>query len=314
MTVCVAAICADTTVVGASDRMVTAGDVEFEPPQTKVSALSSSIAVMIAGDSSLQLEILYALRDQVNLAIQTTPQVWLNVRDVADWYYQHYQAARQKRAERAILAPLGLDRQSFISKQSQMQPSLVTRLAGELLNFDMPEIEVIVAGVDNSGPHIYVADNRGVTVRDSAGFAAIGIGYWHANSQFMFAGHARWKPMPEALLLTYSAKRRAEVAPGVGEGTDMFMIGPQLGSYFSIGEHVTEALRKIYERTTKRADTSQERARKEVNHYVEELGEQAEASAGPPTSQEQPALSEGAGAVNNQAEPTTQEAKQTGET
>ena len=73
MTVCVAAICGDSSIVGASDRMITAGDVEFEPPQTKLWNVSSSIAVMIAGDASLQMEILYALRDQVNLAIQTTP-------------------------------------------------------------------------------------------------------------------------------------------------------------------------------------------------------------------------------------------------
>jgi len=307
VTVCVAAICDNSSIVGASDRMITAGDVEFEPPQTKLWALSSSIALMIAGDASLQMEIFYSLRDQVNLTIQANPQVWLNVRDVADWYYQHYQTARNLRAERAILAPLGLDSQSFISKQQQMQSSLVTRLAGELLNFEMPEIQVIIAGIDNTGPHIYVADNHGATMRDSAGFAAIGIGYWHANSQFMFAGHARWKPMPEVLFLTYTAKRRAEVAPGVGEGTDMFMIGPQLGSYFAIGDHVTEALKKIYEETTKSAQDSQEQARREVNEYVEELGKQGQQAAGLPTSQEQPTLSEGSGTADNKPENTNPE-------
>jgi hypothetical protein len=279
--------------------MITAGDVEFEPPQTKVFPLTSSITAMIAGDASLQTEILYALREQVNSAIQANAKVWLNVKDVADWYYSHYQAARNIRAERTILNPLGLDRMSFISRQGQMQGSLVNRIASELANFSMPEIEAIIAGIDLTGPHIYVADNRGVDPRDSAGFAAIGVGYWHANSQFMFAGHAKWKPMPEVLSLTYAAKRRAEVAPGVGEGTDMFMIGPQLGSSFMIGDHVIAALGKIYEKTRKRSLKSQEQARKEVNRYVDELGKKSEEAAGPPTSQQQPTLPEGTGAIDN---------------
>jgi hypothetical protein len=291
--------------------MITAGDVEFEPPQPKLWPVTSSIAAMIAGDASLQMEILYLLRDQVTVALQAKPKEWLNVRDVADWYYQHYLDIKALRAEREILAPLGLDRESFISKQAQMQSSLVTRLAGELLNFTMPDIEVIIAGVDNSGPHIYVADNRGVTVRDSVGFAAIGIGYWHANSQFMFAGHARAKPMPEVLFLTYSAKRRAEVAPGVGEGTDMFMIGAALGTYFQIGDHVTEALKGIYERTTKRTKGSQETARREVNKYVEELGKQGQEAANLPASQEQPALSEGIGTTDSKPESTAPPGEET---
>jgi hypothetical protein len=277
--------------------MITAGDVEFEPPQPKVFPLTTSIAVMIAGDSSMQMEILYPLREQVRAAIDADPARWVSVKDVASWYYEHYEKARNLRAERALLSPLGLTRENFVSSQSQLQTGLVNRLASELVNFEAPQIEAIIAGVDSTGPHIYVADNKGVTVRDSAGFAAIGVGYWHSNSQFMFAGHAKWKPMPEVLLLTYESKRRAVVAPGVGEGTDMFMIGPQLGSYFSIGEHVLKALDKIYTKTRKKELASQKQARLEVNKYVEELGKKSEEVAGQPATQQQPALPSDVGAV-----------------
>src|ERR1700735_2877590 len=79
LTVCVAAICEDNIILGASDRMVTAGDVEFEPPQTKVTFLTSSIAVMIAGDASLQLEIMYEVRNEVQARVEAAPSNWWQV-------------------------------------------------------------------------------------------------------------------------------------------------------------------------------------------------------------------------------------------
>src|SRR6185437_12932896 len=91
VTVCVAAISDSSTIIGASDRMITAGDVEFEPPQAKIYPLTSSIAAMIAGDASLQIELLYAVNEKVRLAIEANPRTWLSVKEVADWYYEQYQ-------------------------------------------------------------------------------------------------------------------------------------------------------------------------------------------------------------------------------
>jgi hypothetical protein len=139
----------------------------------------------------------------------------------------------------------------------------------------MPAIEAIVAGLDSSGAHIFVINNNDVTCRDSVGFAAIGAGDWHANSQFMFAKHERTKPLPETLLLTYAAKKRAEVAPGVGAGTDMFTIGPGLGTYYRIPSIIIDDIDGIYKRTRVRAAKSVERANQEVTKYVEQLGQAA---------------------------------------
>ncbi len=249
MTVCVAAICENGIVLGASDRMITAGDVEFEPEQSKIYPLTTSIAIMIAGDAALQTEMLDAVRGSVRERIAANPNNWIPVKDVADWYHEHYMSIRNRRAENALLNPLGLDRTSFITNQNHLAPALVSTLADELVNFSLSDIQAIVAGVDDSGPHIYFASNHGTSCRDSAGFAAIGVGYWHANSQFMFAGHSRNKPFPDTLLLAYAAKRRAEVAPGVGQGTDMFVCGAPAGTYTSVGTHVLSNLERIYEKT-----------------------------------------------------------------
>jgi hypothetical protein len=66
LTVCIAAICEGGIVLGACDKMMTAGDVEFEPQaptgrSMKVFPITNSIAVMTAGDSGLQSEIVQGL-------------------------------------------------------------------------------------------------------------------------------------------------------------------------------------------------------------------------------------------------------------
>lgn len=223
VTVCVAALCDRATVViGAADRMLTSGDIEFEPPQTKIVNLTSSIAALVAGDASFQADILFKVQADVNEHIKASPTVWLTVEQASQMYVRHYNAVRFKRAESAILAPLGMDGASFINNQQRMSTQLVDKLAAELLNFDLPEAATIFAGVDSGGAHIYTSHKGVVSCNDVAGFSAIGAGAWHADSQLMFAAHTKWNAFGETLLTTYSAKKRSEVAPGVGTATDMF--------------------------------------------------------------------------------------------
>jgi 20S proteasome alpha/beta subunit len=271
MTVCVAAMCNQHTIIAASDRMLTAGDVQFEPQQSKIVTLSSSIAALTAGDAGMQAEIFHQVRRDVTARIEADPEHWLMVREVADLYSQYCAQVRLRRAESAILAPLGLTAETYLSRQQQLAAALVQQIATELINFSAPSVAAIITGIDPSGAHIYVADNATITCHDTVGFAAVGAGYWHADSQFMFAGHTRARPMPETLLLTYSAKKRAEVAPGVGSGTDMFMVGPSLGSYFPVGEHVLDELEAIYQATQQTIRSAEQDAELMVNAYVEEL-------------------------------------------
>lgn len=235
MTVCVAAICNHNQgiIFGASDRMLTAGDIEFEPAQTKLWHLTASIVAMSAGeDMSMQMEILYDVQQEVSKKVAADRSKWLNVRDVANMYRAFYNEARLKRSAADILAPLGLDHQSFLLSQKDMSKDLISQLATELINFETPDLETIFAGVDETGAHLYIAHNAHISCRDGVGFAAIGAGAGHADSQFMFAKHTRSKPIPETILLVYSAKKRAEIAPGVGKETDMFTVGPELGFFF----------------------------------------------------------------------------------
>lgn len=270
MTICVAAMCeGGGTLFGASDRMLSGRDVEFEPPQTKVFSMTNSIAVLVAGDTAVQMEILQRVRADVLPRITLDPNNWWLVSDVADLYSRYYFEARVKRAERAILAPLGMTSDSFLQLQQQLAPQLVTQLATELINYEAPSVQAIVLGVDPTGGHIYVCNNADVICQDGIGFAAIGSGSAHANSVFMFGGHAKWKPLPETFLMTYFAKKRAEVAPGVGTETDMLTIGPQLGSYVPIGEDALKKCSEIWDNAQAKRKELELEAEKEINHYVQ---------------------------------------------
>jgi len=273
LTVCVAAI-SKGTIFGASDRMITAGDIQFEPQQSKLHPLTTSIIAQIAGDASIQSQIIQKVATDISRQIQAAPKTWLNVRDIAELYRHYYEEVHLLYSEHDILAPLALDRHTWISKQKEMDSELLTKIATELMNHKLEETAVILSGIDLTGPHIYVVRNGVISCQDSVGFAAIGAGEWHANSQLMFAGHTKEKSVPETLLLVYSAKRRAEVAPGVGKGTDMFAIGPNLGSFAYIVAEI-EGLEKIYSNEQERHNTAAIEARTEVERYVQEIVKRA---------------------------------------
>jgi hypothetical protein len=68
------------------------------------------------------------------------------------------------------------------------------------------------------------------------------------------------------------AKKRAAVAPGVGEGTDMCLIGPTNGTYMDIGEHVLSEMQECYDIILQGAQSARERMNGRINQYVEDLG------------------------------------------
>ncbi len=276
MTICVAAICDEySRIIGASDRMLTAGDIQFQPQAEKLWTITNSIVCMVAGDLAVQTEIYQDVYREVGERIKSDPTHWQTVKSVGEIYVKYYFALRSKRAEAAILAPLGLSKETYIDRQRDLSPGLSSKIATELLNFSMPEVGVIIAGRDELGLHLYVVENGEITCRDRVGFAAIGAGYWHANSQLMFAGHTAGTSGQRALTTVFAAKKRAEVAPGVGTATDMFMIGPNLGSYFTVDETIVENLGNLYRKYTEQSEALFTKHEGEVNEYIKSITQPA---------------------------------------
>jgi hypothetical protein len=233
--------------------------------------------MMTAGDAALQAEITALVLKEISDRIAREPKNWWTVSEAADLYVKYYNFIRNKRAQNEILSPLHLDGQSLLANQKTMSDRLVNDLAKELLAFELPNVATIFAGIDLSGSHIYSVHNNEVNCVDNVGFAAIGIGARHASSQFMFARHAWNSPFPETLLLTYYAKRKAEVAPGVGIGTEMVMAGPHLGSLMPLGVHVIKKLDQEYRKIIRSEATAFTSSKNAMAGYVVELAKEAEA-------------------------------------
>jgi hypothetical protein len=156
VTVCVAAICGGNIILGASDRMLTAGDVEFEPETAKIYSLTNSTVAMIAGESSLQISILERLYQFVAQRLKDKPAGWIPLDELADQYHRIYQDIKSAKAEARVLGPLGLTLDNFVRRQHEMAPSFIAELTREIINLDMPAIEAIITGIDTTGAHIYV--------------------------------------------------------------------------------------------------------------------------------------------------------------
>jgi len=88
------------------------------------------------------------------------------------------------------------------------------------------------------------------------------------------AGHTPFSELPETLFLTYLAKKRSEVAPGVGKGTDMFAVGPQPGSFAMLGNIPDFDMRKL-ESLHKLVERGQanifKRAKAETKTYIDNM-------------------------------------------
>ena len=257
---------------GASDKMLSTYDIEFEPSERqakKIFAVTNSIAIMTAGGSSLHALLLPKITAFVNSWLVSQPKKWIPVVDIANEYRDAYVDLRKEAAERNYLNPYDLNYKTFISNQKYMTDEFVRDISFKIENFSFDpdeDISAIITGVDVDGPHIYVFTNNRVSCNDNVGFAAIGIGARHALSHLMLLGHSRFASEPETLVRVHRAKKKAEVSPGVGEKTDMFIIGPNPGTFYmlepignlkiDIVKDLDESYKKDYEKGLAKLDTT----------------------------------------------------------
>jgi len=274
VTVCIAAICSwlpgHLMIVGASDRMLTAGDIQFEPPQQKIWQFNQKTVALVAGDMPAQNAICSAAHARFALKPAGT------VEEAASVYADAFTAFRRKRAETKYLVPCGLDANSFIDRQLDMRPEVVADLTYNLQNGVQVEAEAIVAGIDSTGPHIFVVRDPGDVYRmDAVSFAAIGSGGRNAEMQFMLSHYTRQVMHHKALLLTLTAKKRAEVSPGIGKHTDMFFIGDQ--GYSTISTEIVGKLAEIHQNLEARTTEIIRSADGEAEDFVNDFLRKAQA-------------------------------------
>lgn len=245
MTVCVAALCRwnynpfkssddwGTVAITASDRMITFGDVQYEPSQTKVAEMSQHTMLLIAGDYALHSEAIIRTREGLARQPAAPP------RDIALAYGRQIQAIKRRHAEDMYLAPLGLNTDLLMAQQREMTEHSMSFLMQQMQEYRGEDVEALIVGTHEGHATIYHIDGRGsVTCMDDVGFAAIGSGAWHTRSLLMQNRYSNaWLFFP-ALALVFAAKRAADLSPGVGRETDIHI------AYKTGTERLVEATHK----------------------------------------------------------------------
>jgi len=148
-----------------------------------------------------------------------------DVEAVAELCAKALRGIRRRRAANLFLEPLSLDEDTFLAKQGKMLPQLVYDLTNQMQEYRL-DVEALIVGCDDrNAAHIFHIDGTGIkTYQHDINFAAIGIGAEHAKSQFMFSRDPKVINYFRALPVLYTAKRRAEVAPGGGKDSDWLLI------------------------------------------------------------------------------------------
>ncbi len=226
-------------VVTASDRQITSGDVEYEPNQVKVCFLTKRVLILISGDYAIHSEALMKTQSRLLSDTENSPG------EIAEIYASYIRDIKFRYACNVYLSPLGLTSESFYSRQSGFEENFLHRIANQLQEYQAPLTEAIIAGADDRGAEIYLVDTESkVNCQNDVGFVAIGAGAWHAKSLLMQSGYNKQFLFPVALWMSYAAKKRGEIATGVGKATDIFYVTRD--GWIELDQRGRETLTKLY--------------------------------------------------------------------
>ena len=243
-----------------SDRKITVGDIEYEPNQTKVAYFGNCL-VLVAGDIAIHTQ---AIQDTASeLKGRNLPS-----KDIALIYGRAIQAINARYAESEILAPLGLNTDTFNAQQKDFSQSFVDTVMAQLQNRQPADVEALVVGSNGTRASIYLIDSRGRDYcMDDVGFAAIGIGAWHAKSRLMSVGYVNSRSLAPTLTALYAAKKGAELAPGVGAATDIRVVLKD--ENFDLWENVGSELASLYDKYNARAKSLGDQMISELQSYLD---------------------------------------------
>jgi len=101
-----------TAAIIATDRMLTTGDVQYEPTKIKVAQPTPSTLILVAGDFAYHSQAIKRLFKKVDST--AAPE------NIATIYSQIIQGIKRKEAEDLFLAPLGLNTDTFLAQQKEM--------------------------------------------------------------------------------------------------------------------------------------------------------------------------------------------------
>jgi hypothetical protein len=225
----------------ASDRLLTVGDVQYEPAKQKVFYLPKGL-IVVADEMELHSQALKELLKGVSGDFRRPAD------EIATRYAHAMQGIRVRQAEIEILVPLGMNTDTFASQQQDLSPLFVERTEKRMQAYSGDVVgEALVIAAEADGVSLYYCNSAGqISCLDDIGFGTIGLGGWHAKSRLMESAYTSDQTIfAAALAATYSAKKSAELAPGVGKKTDLHLVGKY--GPLHIEDHYMDQLESLYQ-------------------------------------------------------------------
>jgi hypothetical protein len=185
--------------------------VQFETATRKMTDLSEYCIALTAGDALAYAELF----DDVKADIEANSQS--GVDNIVFKIKESYKSLRKRAILERILSPRAFDEfDTFYAKQQILLKDVVLAIQRQIDNYNYG-LEILVCGIQADGAHLYTIVNPGTSICfDTLGFHAIGTGSIHAINTLIARECHPDKSLEEVLLIVYEAKKRAEVAPGVG--------------------------------------------------------------------------------------------------
>jgi 20S proteasome alpha/beta subunit len=277
MTVCIAAICSHggtPVIVGATDRLITYGDfMEYPRHDPKNYRLATHTVALTAGSPQDHNSIIARTLPRI-------PQAGPTVEQIATLYAEEFANLRRLEAERKYLTPRGLSAWTFLNRITNLSPDIAEDLSQKMEKEELGS-SAIIAGIDERGPHLFLVQDPGVVVQyDYDGWLAIGSGAEHADLLFISEKYHPNCTLDEAFLLTYLAKKRADITPGVGVDTDLFWIAPDLQFQRLTPEHeMVKLVRDLHEAITKQQEELSNAAKGVIKEWVDNAIKEQQAAA-----------------------------------
>ena len=261
VTVCIGALCDNgQAVVVASDKMVTFGapmNLQMEPSVLKkITKINDEVVILFSGSLPDAEEIVSVTKQQLK-GLTHLPTL-----NVAEAVKTAYIALKQKRVQEMILGPLlGADFAKFQTLLAQSPSSqTLQQILAMVMQHNM-QAEVLVAGVDVSGAHLFAISHPGVLLlMETMGYGAVGSGGLHAAVRLSLGQQNKIAPILETVYNVYEAKKAAEVAPGVGKLTDLAIIKSGKVSFAETA--LLEVLEKAHKEKPSLTQTEQDELKK----------------------------------------------------
>lgn len=217
MTVCIAAKAkGGKSLILAADQMATMPHILREAESAhKIVPLTEKIYLMLAGNEAPAKQIYkeaLAKKDGIT-----------TVEEALQLVTQAFTTVRLQTVQTLFLLPRGLTMTDFLNSQRTLDQNIVSLIDQQISQYQFG-VHLLVAGINPDGnAHIYEVAPIGLTGEHDH-FAAIGSGQGHAANSLLARGYIDRLTETEATYLVFEAKKRSEVAPGVGVNTDMTVL------------------------------------------------------------------------------------------